>query len=194
MLDTRAARKEATRDRILDAAWTLARRDGLAALSLRELARSVGMRAPSLYTYFDSKNALYDAMYAESATLLGQAIRRAEGNTAEKRLRNRFHAFIDFFAANPARYQLVVERPVPGFQPSRASFAIAVENFADVVADLAAVGVTDDRAIDVWRAATTGLMTQQIANDPRGTRWTRLADDVFDMYMTHFAKRKGRRT
>ena len=55
--DRRAERREATKAEILDAAWVQVRADGLAALSLRDLARTVGMQAPSLYSYFDSKNA-----------------------------------------------------------------------------------------------------------------------------------------
>ncbi len=55
--DRRTRRREATRQEIVDAAWTLAREQGLAGLSLRELARQVGMRAPSLYSYFPSKAA-----------------------------------------------------------------------------------------------------------------------------------------
>jgi len=43
----------------------LARRDGLAAVSLRELAEAVGLRQPSLYVYFTSKLDLYDAMFAD---------------------------------------------------------------------------------------------------------------------------------
>ena len=65
-VDTRAVRRDVTRERILEAAWELARDQGLAAVSLREVAARVGMRAPSLYTYFPSKNAIYDAMYASS--------------------------------------------------------------------------------------------------------------------------------
>ncbi|MDZ7676649.1 MAG: TetR family transcriptional regulator [Acidimicrobiales bacterium] len=42
-------RREQTRGEILDAAWELCRQDGLVALSLRNLAERVGMRAPSLY-------------------------------------------------------------------------------------------------------------------------------------------------
>src|SRR5579871_2270532 len=61
--DRRAERHEATRTEILEAAWALARAEGLAGLSLRDLAAAVGMRPPSLYSYFDSKNAIYDAMY-----------------------------------------------------------------------------------------------------------------------------------
>src|SRR6478752_4584215 len=65
--DRRAERHAATREEILEAAWEQVRARGLAALSLRDLARTVGMQPPSLYSYFDSKNAIYDAMYAQGA-------------------------------------------------------------------------------------------------------------------------------
>src|SRR5205814_846853 len=63
--DRRAERREATKAEILDAAWELVRAEGLAALSLRDLAAKVGMQAPSLYSYFDSKHAIYDAMFLQ---------------------------------------------------------------------------------------------------------------------------------
>src|SRR5664279_6283442 len=63
--DRRAERHQATRHRILHAAWALARDRGLAGWSLRDVAVEVGMRAPSLYVYFESKNALFDAMFAD---------------------------------------------------------------------------------------------------------------------------------
>src|SRR4051794_9297628 len=63
--DRRAERREATRREIVDEAWALVREQGLAALSLRDLARRVGMQAPSLYGYFPSKHAIYDAMFGE---------------------------------------------------------------------------------------------------------------------------------
>src|SRR3954454_14849059 len=65
--DRRAERREATKAEILDAAWEMVRAEGLAGLSLRDLARRVGMQAPSLYSYFASKNAIYDAMFAQGA-------------------------------------------------------------------------------------------------------------------------------
>src|SRR6184192_3259454 len=63
--DRRQRRREAKRSTIVAEAWELARRDGLAAISLRDLAARVDLRQPSLYVYFDSKLALYDAMYAD---------------------------------------------------------------------------------------------------------------------------------
>ncbi len=50
---------------IVESAWELAREHGIAGVSLHALAREVGMRQPSLYAYFDSKLALYDAMFAD---------------------------------------------------------------------------------------------------------------------------------
>ena len=66
--DRKAERREATRQEILSAAWAVAREQGLAQLTLREVAERVGMRAPSLYSHFPSKNAIYDAMFADAWT------------------------------------------------------------------------------------------------------------------------------
>ena len=71
--DRRAERNAATRAEILSAAWDLARDDGLTALAMRDLGARVGMRAQSLYVYFPSKHAIYDAMFAASnLELLGR--------------------------------------------------------------------------------------------------------------------------
>src|SRR5271169_6078325 len=58
-------RREAKVAAIVESAWKLARERGIAGVSLHALAREVGMRQPSLYAYFDSKLALYDAMFVE---------------------------------------------------------------------------------------------------------------------------------
>ena len=63
--DRRGERFAATRREILDAAWSLAGSEGLVGFGMRELGSRVGMRAQSLYVYFPSKYALYDAMFAE---------------------------------------------------------------------------------------------------------------------------------
>jgi AcrR family transcriptional regulator len=55
-------RREARAAGIVETAWNLAGEHGIAGVSLHALARELGIRQPSLYEYFDSKNALYDAM------------------------------------------------------------------------------------------------------------------------------------
>lgn len=54
-----------TRARILAEARTVFARRGHAQASLREIAEAVGIKTPSLYAHFPSKEALYEAVYAE---------------------------------------------------------------------------------------------------------------------------------
>src|SRR5690348_13823252 len=63
--DWRSERRQTAQTEILEAARALAREKGLTGWTLRDLARRLGMAAPSLYSYFESKDALYDAMFAQ---------------------------------------------------------------------------------------------------------------------------------
>lgn len=192
VVDTRAIRRDATRTRILEAAWQLARRDGLAALSLHAIAEHVGMRAPSLYTYFRSKNALYDAMYADGAHELATTLAgRPVGTDPRQTLRRRVRLFIEFCTTDPIRYQLLFERSIPGFEPTPDSFAITVKALAGTRADLAEAGVHGERALDLFRAIITGLTALQIANDPGGNRWIRLQGAALEMFLAHHAHKSS---
>src|ERR1044072_1216682 len=91
----RPARHEATKARILDAAWGLAREHGLAGISLRDLAAAVDLRQPSLYSYFESKNALYDAMFAQGYQQLLDAVAGIElVGDPEQQLRQMARTFV----------------------------------------------------------------------------------------------------
>lgn len=188
--DRRSERRQATIDEILEAAWSLARTEGLAGISLRQLAADVGMRAQSLYSYFESKNAIYDAMYAQGcrAFVDGQA-RWALTGDLRADLRTIGGFFVEFCTEDPVRYQLMFQRTIPGFEPSAESFSISVESLAQIEAHLAALGVDDPRDIDLFTAIGTGLTDQQISNDPGGDRWTRLVDDAIEMFVDHVTTR-----
>jgi len=193
--DRRAERREATRREILDAAWDLVRAEGLAALSLRDLAARVGMQAPSLYSYFDSKHAIYDAMFAQGAReFLEVQEHLALTGDAAADLKAGVHSFVGFCTANPVRYQLLFQRTIPGFEPSAGSFAISVAGLAATRDRLAGMGFTDPEVLDLLTAIGTGLTDQQISNDPGGDRWTRLIDEAMDMFLAHVNTRKKKRT
>ena len=181
--DRRAERRESTRAEILEAAWQLARTQGLAGLSLRDVARRIGMRPPSLYWYFDSKQAIYDAMFAEGNR---QLLARLAGQDwpADPRalLRLTARVFVEFSAEDVERYQLLSQRTIPDFEPSPGSYALAVEVFEQMRARFAAAGLSDPAQFDLWTAVVAGLAAQQTANDPGGDRWLRLIDEAVDMY------------
>jgi AcrR family transcriptional regulator len=190
--DRRAERREATRAEILEAAWELAREQGLAGLSLRDIAARIGMRAPSLYWYFESKHAIYDAMFAEGN---GELLRRmtAEEWPVEPRARMRRLAtvFVEFSAEDSARAQLLFQRTIPDFEPSAESYALAVEALDGARKILADAGVTAPADVDLWTALTGGLAFQQLANDPGGDRWLRLVDDAVDMFVDHVIPKRS---
>jgi AcrR family transcriptional regulator len=184
--DRRAERREATRAEILEAAWQLVREQGLAGLSLRDVAARVGMRPPSLYWYFDSKHAVYDAMFAEGNRTLAERM-AAQDWPDEPRpfLRAMARRFLEFAVEDPARAQLLFHRTIPDFEPSAESYAIAVEGLELAKVGLARAGVTEPAHVDLWTAMLSGLASQQLANDPGGDRWLRLVDEAVDMYADH---------
>ena len=184
--DRRAERREATRAEIVDAAWELARAEGLAAVSLRDIAKAVGMQAPSLYGYFGSKHEIYDAMFAMGAQQFVDAEPWDQLNgEALHDVRCIAHYVVRFCSEDIARYQLLFQRTIPGFEPSPASFAISEGNLARLGDQLARVGITGARAVDLFTALSAGLASQQISNDPGGDRWIQLIDDAAEMYVQY---------
>jgi AcrR family transcriptional regulator len=191
----RAARHAATRIEILQAAWAIVRAEGLASLSLRDLAAAVGMRAPSLYQYFDSKHAIYDAMFGQGMReALAVAAGALEGREGREALRESGRALLLFSASDPVRNQLLFQRTIPGFMPSPDSYGPAIEMSARVQAVLVELGITDPDAFDLWTALVSGLGNQQLANDPGGTRWIGLFDRSVDMFFAEVQPASRRMT
>jgi AcrR family transcriptional regulator len=180
--DRRAERRAATKAEILDAAWAQVRADGLAALSLRDLAKTVGMQPPSLYGYFASKHAIYDAMFAQGAQafLDERPADLPDDPRAAQVVSVRY--FMSFCVADPARYQLLFQRTIPGFEPSPESYAISVAGLEALAERLAGFGLRDPDLLDLYTALVTGLTDQQISNDPGGDRWIRRIDDAVEMF------------
>jgi AcrR family transcriptional regulator len=196
MIDRKARRHSATREEILAAAWELARSEGLAGISMRDLAARVGMRSPSLYTYFVSKHAIYDAMFAQGwrAYLERMSALGDPPRNPRQALRRVLREWAEFFLDDPERFVLLCQRTIPGFEPSAGSYAVAVEAADHSRGVLAALGITGPKALDLLFALASGLISQQIANDPGGDGWTRLVGDVVDMFVDHCAPvQRGKR-
>jgi AcrR family transcriptional regulator len=184
--DRRAERREAVTAEILGAAWDVARAEGLAGLSLRDVARRIGMRPPSLYWYFDSKRAIYDAMFMQGNQELLARLREQRWPQEQRAiLRLCARRFIEFSIEDTQRYQLLFQRTIPNFEPSAEAYAVAQQVYDAMRDRFAAAGLNGAAAFDIWTALVSGLSAQQIANDPGGTRWLRLVDEVVDMYLEH---------
>jgi AcrR family transcriptional regulator len=182
--DRAAERRAATRREIVDAAWQLARERGLAQVTLRDVAQLVGMRAPSLYTHFESKNAIYDAMFADAWTECLAVMSTAAASpprSPRAAMRRYARTFFDFAVGDLARHQLMNQRTIVGFEPSAESYAPAVATLEVLRTGLAAHHITRQDDIDLYVALVGGLVDAQLANDPGGDRWSRLLDRAIDM-------------
>jgi AcrR family transcriptional regulator len=163
----------------------VAREEGLAQITLREVAGRVGMRAPSLYSHFESKNAIYDAMFGQAWAEFLESSRAADTprpRTARSALRRYARLFFDFAVADLARHQLMNQRTIPGFVPSEQSYAPAVAVIRLLRERVASYGISRDQDIDLFTAIVGGLVDGQLANDPGGERYARLLDRAIDMY------------
>jgi AcrR family transcriptional regulator len=170
--DPRQDRRDAKIASILAEAWTLAHRDGLGAISLRDLAAAVGLRQPSLYVYFDSKLALYDAMFADGyRQLLDYIDERDYPADPVDALVAFVRDLISFSSDDGVRHQLLFQRTIPGFEPTAEAYAPSLEFSRRAIAFCAAAGIRDPADIDLFSALMNGMAHQQVANDPGGRRW-----------------------
>src|SRR3954469_8726482 len=104
---------------ILDAAWELMAREGVAEVSVREVARSVGLRQQSLTYYFPTKHGLLDALFADGFADLARVFERLPEieDTAEAVV-DLAAVVVEYCVQHPARYHLMFQRTIPGFEPS----------------------------------------------------------------------------
>ncbi|HEX6247521.1 MAG TPA: TetR/AcrR family transcriptional regulator [Nocardioidaceae bacterium] len=113
------ARVELTRAILASARGQLAE-VGPAALSVRAVARDLGMASSATYRYFRSRDELLTALLIEAYDELGAAVEGADAAVVDRddlagRWRAICHALRDWARANPHEYALLYGSPVPGY-------------------------------------------------------------------------------
>jgi AcrR family transcriptional regulator len=203
-LDRRQRRRLETIEEIVDVAVEVMTEQGVGGLSLGEVARRMGMRTPSLYVYFDSKNAVYDAVFARGWRSLLEVMaplhaEEAAATDLQPHLLSVASWFIRWTMDNPASAQLMMWRPVPGYQPSAVAFEPAVDTLEAAHAmfvRLAARGlirseVAVDELLQTWTVLISGVMTRQLANAPQESfeegRVTAMLPALVAMFTAHYA-------
>ncbi|GLW91421.1 TetR/AcrR family transcriptional regulator [Actinokineospora globicatena] len=110
------ARAELTRE-IKDEARRQLATDGAHQLSLRAVARSLGMVSSALYRYFPSRDELVTALIIDAYNALGDAVDQADqGATPGERWRNSCTAVREWALAHRHEYALIYGSPIPGYK------------------------------------------------------------------------------
>lgn len=175
--DRRKRNRQEMVDGILSAARAQMREEGVAALNLNEVARRVGVTAPAIYKYFPSKMAVYDALFRLGTRLYIEefkALNLGDAKSGGAAIGGALEHQLSFAARNPDLYQIVLQRPVPGFVPSPEGLAEAaeVEQVAIMLVErliergLIAPAGPPERAFALLASVAAGLTSNHLANEP----------------------------
>src|SRR3984957_10884929 len=167
---TRAEARVLQIERIKSTSRRLMAEKGASGLSLREVARDMGVVSSALYRYFATRDDLLTALivdaYNDLATFAERAVQRVPREDPRRRLHAAAAAIRKWAKANPNEYALLYGSPVPGYEAP----PFTVEPAARVALVLGTV------VVDAWHDAGTG----QRLGDASATRGVleRSLDDV----------------
>ncbi len=170
------ARAELTRE-IKEGARRQLADTGAGGISLRAVARELGMVSSALYRYYPSRDDLLTALIIDAYDAIGEAAERAigDGKPDESWGRDRWlaacHAIRGWALAHPHEYALIYGSPVPGYRAPEATIGPASRvplAFAGVLAAATEAGELGDDAgahagPDAADALTGGLADQATA-------------------------------
>jgi AcrR family transcriptional regulator len=204
--DRRARRREQTIEEILDIAEAVITTEGVNGLSLAEVARRLGVRPPSLYQYFPSLMALYDALFlrGQSKNVAAMHEAMATARPGVGALRAGLEATLRWSLAHQGLAQLMFWRPVPSFEPSPEAYAPAIEmvdllraSLTDAVAmgELGPGADSDDGA-QLLSILISGLLSQAMSNEPDVPfgegRYTPQFGRIMDLFVSAYPPPKRR--
>ncbi|MFF4617206.1 TetR/AcrR family transcriptional regulator [Nonomuraea jabiensis] len=139
-------RAELTRE-ITDIARRQLATEGAGGLSLRAVAREMGMVSSAIYRYFPSRDDLLTALIIDGYNALGESVERADAECRQddhpRRWMTACHAVRDWALAHPHEYALLYGSPVPGYQAPQDTIAARVRDvtvLGRIVSDAWAAG------------------------------------------------------
>lgn len=120
MTTRRERLREATIDEIKMIAWKQINENGVALLSLRAIAREMGITVPGLYHYYPNRDALVTALLIDAFESFSAALEYArdkyETNDHVGRFRAIAKTYFYWGTTNPQKYIFLFGTPVPGYQ------------------------------------------------------------------------------
>lgn len=180
VIPTAAERRRQYRQAMVEDILTIARammqKDGVAALNFNAIARQLGLQPPSLYTYFESKNAIYDELFRRGFLEFGRWMdeRPHQDGPVRENMTSAMYTYLRFAQQNPDLYQLMFQRPAPDFVPSEESMAVSLAQLEEARRQFARIfesgelqsDLPVEEARDLFIALQHGLAELHLANNP----------------------------
>ncbi|MBO3751054.1 TetR/AcrR family transcriptional regulator [Streptosporangiaceae bacterium NEAU-GS5] len=178
-----SASRQKTRANIVECAARLLREQGVSAVTTRAVAQAAGMQAPTIYRFFEDKDALLDAVaeHVFATYVSGKTLVEDSGDPVAD-LRAGWDTHIAFGLANAALFALLTD-PSRGVRSPAA--AAGLEVLRARVHRVAAIGrlrVPERRAVELVHAAGTGAVLTLLSTPPE-QRDLDLADAMYEAVM-----------
>ncbi|WP_223190690.1 TetR/AcrR family transcriptional regulator [Nonomuraea terrae] len=169
--------------RIVEVAARLLREQGAAAVTTRAVAQAAGMQAPTIYRFFEDKDALLDAVaeHVFTAYVAEKALAEA-GDDPVADLRAGWETHIGFGLANPALFGLLTDPSRTTHSPAAVAGLEVLRGRVHRVAAIGRLRVTERRAVELIHAAGTGAVLTLLSIPP-ADRDLELADAMYEAVM-----------
>ena len=140
----RTAHQANMREAIKETAWRQIAEFGAPALSLRTIARQLGITAPAIYNYYPRRDDLVTALIIDAYTSLGDSQLAARDAVPAEDLTGRLMAtgvaYRRWAITYPQRYQLIFGTPIPGYEaPLEQVFPSAARSLSALVSIIEAL-------------------------------------------------------
>jgi AcrR family transcriptional regulator len=166
----RSAQQTDVQETIKETAWKQIGEFGAPTLSLRAIARELGITAPAIYNYVPRRDDLVTALIIDAYTSFGDSQLAARDAVPAEDVKGRMMAigiaYRDWALTHPQRYQLIFGTPIPGYEaPVERVMPAGVRSMSalvSVVETLRAAGTLRaegfplvmpgyEKRLDVWR-------------------------------------------
>jgi len=161
---------------IKETAWKQIAEKGAPALSLRAIARELGITAPAIYNYFPRRDDLVTALIVDAFTSLGESQQDAIDNLSTEDFAVRLSAlglaYRDWAITYPQRYQLIFGTPIPAYEaPADVTTPAASWSLVPLIRIVQAISTANRLRVDRTAPMTSGLRSML-------ETWSRFADEV----------------
>lgn len=146
------------RTRILNAASALFLEGGASALSVRAIAKRAGLSTIGIYSHFQGKQGILDALYIEGFELVSDAMNvQAEGAITREHVLSAARGYLRVARDHEAHYRLIFGESDRGYEPSeeaveasKRAFAMLVQLAGGFLEKSAGAKQRQQIALDVW--------------------------------------------
>jgi AcrR family transcriptional regulator len=118
--ETKREKKALSQELIMSIAHKQMEEKGTAGLSLRAIARELGVTAPAIYNYFPRLEDLITALITNAFTDLAEAMEYCREQNDEKprifQIKAMIYAYRQWAVDHPVDFQLIYGNPIPGYQ------------------------------------------------------------------------------